>query len=280
MVPVNRLSLAVATVAVSLIAGNAMALPGPAAAAAGTLRIMPLGDSITAGVGSSTNDGWRSLLQQRLRAADVPFDFVGSQRSGSNGDRDHEGHGGWTIDQLAARADGWLTRYQPQVVLLHAGTNNITMGEDPTLVARKLSAFIDQIRLKAPDAHVFVSKIIDTAPATEVPANRSYNALIPAVVAAKGGRVHLVDQSTVTGQSIYDHHHPNDFGYEKMAYSWYAAMRAHLAPHWPVPADNPYERTSHVRLRLYDFTTMARSDLSYSRVAAVVVNGQRVEVWS
>jgi len=279
MVPVNRLSLAVATMAVSLLTGSLAALPG-SAAAAGTLRIMPLGDSITAGVGSSTNDGWRYPLQQRLRAANVGFDFVGSQRTGSNGDRDHEGHGGWTIDQLAARADGWLTSYQPQVVLLHAGTNNITMGEDPALVAQKLSAFIDQILIKAPDAAVFVSTIIDTGVATEVPANRSYNARIPGIVAAKGGRVHLVDQSTVTGQSIYDHHHPNDFGYEKMAFSWYAAMRTHLAPHWPVPAGNPYERTRNVRLRLYDFTTMARSDFSYNRVAVVVVNGQRVEAWS
>jgi lysophospholipase L1-like esterase len=214
----------------------------PAAASPGDapLRIMPLGDSITVGVGSPGKNGWRADLQRRLREAGVSADFVGSESEGTSGDLDHEGHGGWTIEQIAAVVDRSLAAYHPDIVLLHAGTNNITRSEDPAAAARKLSALIDRVRARVPHAEIYVAKIIDTAVASEVPANRAYNALIPAVVQDKGPRVHLVDQSTVTGPDIYDIHHPNEFGYRKMAWTWYEALRGTLHPEWP-GTGNPFK---------------------------------------
>ena len=41
-------------------------------------------------------------------------------------DRNHEGHSGWRIDEIHASIDGWLTTYQPEVVLLLIGTNDVT----------------------------------------------------------------------------------------------------------------------------------------------------------
>ena len=203
------------------------------------LRIMPLGDSITVGVGSPGKNGYRMDLQRRLRAAGVTTDFVGSQSDGDNGDLDHEGRGGWTIDQIAAQVDRRLAETSPDIVLLHAGTNNITRSEDPAAVADKLSALIDRVRVQVPGAHVFVARIVGTAVSSEVAANRAYNALVPGVVGAKGAQVHLVDQSSVTGLDIYDRHHPNEFGYRKMAHNWYEAMRGTLYPQWP-GTGNPY----------------------------------------
>ncbi|HWS32906.1 MAG TPA: SGNH/GDSL hydrolase family protein [Actinoplanes sp.] len=234
------------SVAASLVFGAGLVAPTPAlAAAAGAapLRIMPLGDSITVGSGSPGRNGWRADLQRRLRAAGVRTDFVGSARAGTTGDRDHEGHGGWTIEQLAGVVGRSLATYRPDVVLLHAGTNNITRGDDPVVAAGRLSALIDRVRAGAPDADVYVATIVGTAVAAEVPANHAYNALIPAVVRARGPRVHLVDQSVVTGVDIYDRHHPNRFGYRKMAYTWYEAIRGTLHPEWP-GTGNPFRATS------------------------------------
>jgi lysophospholipase L1-like esterase len=217
-------------------------LATPVAASPGDapLRIMPLGDSITVGVGSPGRNGWRADLQRRLRAAGVSADFVGSESQGTSGDLDHEGHGGWTIERIAGIVDQRLAAYEPDVVLLHAGTNNITRSDDPAAAAGKLSALIDRIQARVPQAEIYVAKIVGTAVASEVPANRAYNALIPAIVQEKGPRVHLVDQSTVAGLDIYDAHHPNEFGYRKMAWGWYEAMRGTLHPEWP-GTGNPYK---------------------------------------
>jgi lysophospholipase L1-like esterase len=217
-------------------------LPTPATAAHAHphLRILPLGDSITVGVGSPGKNGWRADLQRRLRDAGVAADFVGSQSDGTIGDLDHEGHGGWTIEQITRIVDQSLEQFQPDVVLLHAGTNNISRSDEPTAAAAKLSALIDRIQAQVPDADIYVAKIVGTAVASEFAANRAYNALIPAVVQGKGARVHLVDQSTVSGLDIYDLHHPNGYGYRKMAYNWYSALRRTLHPEW-VGTGNPYK---------------------------------------
>ncbi|GIE80338.1 hypothetical protein Aph02nite_62880 [Actinoplanes philippinensis] len=217
-----------------------LATPAAASPLDRPLRIMPLGDSITVGVGSPGKNGWRADLQRRLHDAGVSADFVGSESDGTSGDLDHEGHGGWTIEQIAGIVDQSLSSFRPDVVLLHAGTNNITRSDDPVAAAGKLSGLIDRVRAGAPQAEIYVAKIIGTAVASEAPANRAYNALIPAVVQQKGPRVHLVDQSTVAGLDIYDAHHPNEFGYRKMAYTWYEAMRGTLHPEWP-GTGNPFK---------------------------------------
>ena len=56
-----------------------------------TLRIMPLGGSITYGVGSSTGNGYREPLFDILVAQGYSLDLVGSRRSGSMNNNHHEG---------------------------------------------------------------------------------------------------------------------------------------------------------------------------------------------
>jgi hypothetical protein len=60
------------------------------------VRIMPLGDSITKGSGSTSFNGYRRPLFKKLEAASHSIDFVGSQLDGSiDFDRNHEGRSGW-----------------------------------------------------------------------------------------------------------------------------------------------------------------------------------------
>jgi lysophospholipase L1-like esterase len=189
------------------------------------LRVMPLGDSITKGTGSPTRSSYRMALAERLLRGGMEINYVGSESSGTGADTQHEGHGGWTIDELSAELDGWLARARPDVVLVHAGTNNITQGDSAYTTARKLSAMIDQIRAARPEAYIFVAQIISSRVPRELAQDRTFNRLIPSLVAAKGDPlITVVDQSSVAGIDLHDLHHPNDFGYAKMAWNWYRAM--------------------------------------------------------
>src|SRR4051794_8079240 len=85
-------------------AASSIRRPGPArtapAAPPKALRVMPLGDSITAGV--RVRGGYRSDLWQLMNASRPGVDFVGSSASGPAElrDHDHEGHPGWEIAQI------------------------------------------------------------------------------------------------------------------------------------------------------------------------------------
>jgi lysophospholipase L1-like esterase len=213
------------------------------------LRIMPLGDSITMGIGSATISSYRVDLQNRLRRTGVSVDFVGSQSNGApaSADLDNEGHSGWTIARIAASANDWLTTYQPDAVLLQIGTNDMRTAAGSVGATGRLSALIDQIETDVPAADVFVAKITGTRSAKTADQQKrtdAYNAKIPGIVASQGPRVHLVDQSTVRGIDIRDGLHPNDFGYAKMSWNWYRAMSAVYADGtaWPT-GDNPNTAT-------------------------------------
>ena len=69
--------------------------PSPTAPSrTGPIRILPLGDSLTWGVGSTDGSGYRTRLRSALTAAGLRVHFVGSQRSGAGPDADHAGHPG------------------------------------------------------------------------------------------------------------------------------------------------------------------------------------------
>ncbi|WP_199537469.1 hypothetical protein [Spongiactinospora gelatinilytica] len=86
------------------------------------LRVMPLGDSITYGIGSSTESSYRADLWNKLDGKTKSIDFVGSMRSGRLPDPDNEGHSGAMISQIAHAADTAVPLWRPNVVLVHAGT--------------------------------------------------------------------------------------------------------------------------------------------------------------
>lgn len=92
-------------------------------------KIMPIGDSITKGLGSSDNSGYRNDLQSFLNIYSIDYDFVGSQSDGGFSDNQHEGHLQYTAAQINSNVDGWLDTYNPDYVLLLIGTNDI--GANP-----------------------------------------------------------------------------------------------------------------------------------------------------
>ena len=190
---------------------------------------MPLGDSITYGWPDTTYGGYRHSLGPLLTQDGYIIDFVGSQKSG-NGvlpDPDNEGHPGWTIPQLKNGIDshGWLETYQPDLILLHIGTNDINKGLAAAAPAN-LSALLDDILKRLPQTHIIVAQII----ADRLGVNKRipvYDAAIPGIVASKGARVSMVDMQTILSSGDYANVvHPNASGYGKMARAWEPAIRA------------------------------------------------------
>ena len=199
------------------------------------LRLMPMGDSITAGYQSSTGDGYRGPLYTTLQGQVGTLKFVGSQMDGTMADPDNEGHYGAKIADIAALATGVLNTYKPNIVLLHIGSNDINGNYDVADAPARLASLIDQIVAAEPDVALLVAQIIPSQyPSTE---DRivTFNAQIPAIVAAraaKGEHVAVVSMANLTPSEYADTLHPNDAGYQQMAADWDPAILKAISAGW------------------------------------------------
>jgi lysophospholipase L1-like esterase len=228
--PRLRVLVAVILGAVLTLAGT-VAATGPAAAESnGGVRVMPLGDSITDGLtvpGGYRIGLWQSLVNGRFRV-----DFVGTLFNGPGnlGDHDHEGHSGWRIEQIDANVVNWVRNTNPRTVLLHIGTNDVIQNFNLSGAPGRLSTLIDHITATAPGADVFVATIIPLSNAGWENAARTFNAAIPGIVQSKvnqGKHVHLVNMhNALTTADLADGVHPNTNGYNKMANTWFSALRS------------------------------------------------------
>ena len=194
----------------------------PTSGSGKTIKIMPVGDSCTEGMGDPDMGGYRTELYRLYKEAGLNFDFVGSNQRGPSSlpDRDNEGHSGWTIPQIAGNIDNWLNTYNPDVVLLWIGGNDVLQGRVNT---EGLSNLIDQIFRTKPNVTIFVA---DYYPWPEQV--KQYNATIPGVVQQKanaGKKVYFVKLSDVQFSSYVDLSsdglHLNVNGYKKIAKIWF-----------------------------------------------------------
>jgi lysophospholipase L1-like esterase len=200
-----------------------------------SLKIMPLGDSITYGEGIPGYGGYRNLLGALLENDGYMVDFVGSQQSAEDAlpDADHEGHPGWTILGIKRGIDseGWLETYQPDIILLHIGSNDVLGSADSpygntAYAPDDLSALLDDILVRLPATHIIVAQIIRTRWGSDSN-HLLYNDAIPDIFASRGARVSMVDMRNILSKSDFiTLYHPNPKGYDKMAHAWESAILA------------------------------------------------------
>ncbi|WP_250004962.1 GDSL-type esterase/lipase family protein [Actinoplanes sp. M2I2] len=193
------------------------------------VRVMPLGDSITDGVGSSTGNGYRARLRQNLSGAGYRTDLVGSVRSGNLGDPEHEGHSGWVINEITGAARSFVPAFRPSVVLVHAGTNDMARNIDPAGAPSRLAALVDQVQRDAPDAVVVVATLVPMADSAGQARTAAFNQSVRALVRqreSEGRRIGLVDLGSVTTADLADGLHPNDRGYDKMGDAFFEGIQA------------------------------------------------------
>jgi lysophospholipase L1-like esterase len=198
--------------------------------------ILPLGDSITHGFGSTDDAGYRSPLFKAIVAANQNVTFIGSLTngpstvSGKTFPSHHEGHDGISVSGIT----GWVPPAKaftatPHIVLLHIGTNDMTSNADPTTTANQLDTLVTNLVKAAPDALIVVAKIIPLFYASTT--YNTYAAKIPGIVsahAAKNEHVVMADMSSFPSSDFGNGVHPSDQGYAWMANIWYQSIKAYL----------------------------------------------------
>lgn len=202
---------------------------------ASSIRIMPLGDSIT--YGYPAPGGYRTRLYSLLASEGYSFDFVGSLTDNGSPDLpdpNHEGHPGWRAIDLSANIAGWLNVSDPDVILLHIGTNDLSTGASSATTLDRLNTLMGQIISQKPGVRLIVSSVVPRTDKTEFD-SRSYNSGIPTLVSnfdSQGYNVSFVDiHAALTSGDLYDGIHPNQGGYDKMANAWNGAIQSAV----PVP---------------------------------------------
>ncbi|MFB7511639.1 GDSL-type esterase/lipase family protein, partial [Streptomyces sp. NPDC056144] len=197
------------------------------------LAVMPLGDSITLGVGSTTRTGYRPGLAGRLAGAAGSVEFVGSQ-SDTDGTR-HEGHSGWRIDQIQADIETWLAAAKPNVVTLHIGTNDMNRDYLVSTAPDRLGTLLDQIHAASPDTAIVLASLVPaTDPAVQARVD-AYNKAIPGLVSArtaKGHHIVQVSMGALTTADLNDDLHPNNAGYTKMAAAFHDGIQTLIRRGW------------------------------------------------
>lgn len=235
-----------------VIVGKEKAVPIPPGATRQTLdaswsddrTVLPMGDSITVGIGSSDGTGYRYGLFQSSISAGKPIDFVGASVEvvgptppSSSGAHEfstsHAGYGGKRTYEVASVANDSLRKYLPRVVLLHVGTNDLTRGiaDDIVNAPAHCAALLDQIHAVAPFAFVVVAKIIPTWRDDWNMLVDNYNSALVGIAASRATFCTLVDMNgpfvanpSYKSQYMVDSYHPSDAGYAVMASVWHAAM--------------------------------------------------------
>ncbi|HDS1737244.1 arylesterase [Pseudomonas sp. BP8] len=101
-------------------------------AVAGTLLIV--GDSISAGFGLDTRQGWVSLLQQRMQDEGFDDQVINASISGD------------TTAGGQARLPALLAAHKPSVVVLELGGNDGLRGQPPEQLQQNLASMIERSR--------------------------------------------------------------------------------------------------------------------------------------
>lgn len=225
-----------------------------------TIRIMPLGDSITRGNSSGEPDpdyqvSYRKALWDLLVADSYEVDFVGSLNEGAAvfGDpdlADHEGHGGWRDDEIVSgrlsdpasgKLEDWLIAERPNIVLLHIGTNDI--DPSPNDVKDILDLVDNYESHFGETVWVILARIINrniysptTTDFNNNVENMAYDRIINPNNPAYPDNIIIVDMEDGANINydlvmnnplgdMWNNLHPFETGYKKMANVWFSGLR-------------------------------------------------------
>jgi len=199
-------------------------------AAAEPVRIMAIGDSITQG--GKTFVTYRLPLDQKLRAAGLNYEFVGSQQSaGPHGPLWHEGYGGKNAEFLAGLMPQKLKQLKPDIILLHCGHNHSAEEKPVPGILAAERAIIEAARKQNPKVVVLLAQVITSGKLPKygyIPELNQAQVLLARELSRPDAPVMIVDQATgfdPQKDAILDKVHPNAQGAEKMANQWFLALK-------------------------------------------------------
>ncbi|KAL6354196.1 hypothetical protein LRP88_12530 [Fusarium phalaenopsidis] len=215
------------------------------------LRILTVGDSITAGFADGDGKGYRKNLREGLSENKVVWAGVEEESKANGVDAWHAAYPGQTIKFITDKV-GKSLKQRPNLILVAAGTNDMNdndgtngktpiiakEGNDPKKASERLGELIDKIVDECPDAVVLVAKVINVCDDMKSQQTRTkqFNKLIPSVVkerSGKGKHVAAVDFTgwDKDGGELRDCVHPTDKGYDLMGDWWYSFV-AQIDEEW------------------------------------------------
>ncbi|KAF2788837.1 carbohydrate esterase family 3 protein [Melanomma pulvis-pyrius CBS 109.77] len=221
---------------------------------------MPLGASITQGQfsdGANLDNGYRKYIRDELRFLGWPVNMVGSTADGNFNDKQHEGHRGAILSEINGYLDRSINQ-KPNIVLIHAGTNDCTRGDElggisfVTGTYDRMKLIVDKLFSQIDGTTILLSTLlvnganansngyVDTA-------NTGYRRLVNEY-AAQGRKIALAEMNngfiTLADLNAADATvtHPNNGGYKKMAAVWAATFDVVQNKGWiqePLDIDGP-----------------------------------------
>ncbi|NLX49492.1 MAG: hypothetical protein GXY82_06410 [Methanospirillum sp.] len=220
-------------------------------AVSGTVKVMPLGDSITKGGVSTAEEAkhptYRYWLWNDLAENGYDVDFVGSWRMPNftrfSFDQDNEGHGGYSSDEILHGVEDdrwepgslatWIRGYDYDVVLLLIGMNDVLRGVPTNESSTNIEKIITVLRQKNPAVTVFIGtlpptsyyrqSLIDLNQEILRIADRTSRAGSPVIVVD-----HYYGYNGKEDNQAPDFVHPNESGEKKIAKNWYSALSRYL----------------------------------------------------
>ncbi|MEO0649585.1 MAG: GDSL-type esterase/lipase family protein [Planctomycetota bacterium] len=215
------------------------------------LRVMPMGDSITIGYGGVA--GYRLPLWMYFKEKGRPIDLVGAFTIGTPEgveDPEHQARSGCRIgdfiefdgdeDLPPSTIEEILLEHRPDVVLLHAGTNDLWQLGQWQDAAADLAELLDRAHAAAPGVTFVVAKLLPTVEARANLGVDWLNQRTHELVHARrreGHALQLVDmQEACPTLTTKDGVHPDFPCYLRMTQAWIAAL---LALEAPIPAPPP-----------------------------------------
>jgi len=179
--------------------------------AADPVRILALGDSLTAGYNLPRGHGFAPVLERRLRAAGYPVAVIDG---GVSGDTTAGGLArlDWMLGGAAASPPDGI----PDIAIVELGANDALRGVPPDTVRANLSAIIE--RLQAAGVRVLLAGML--APPNMGPAyGERFNAIFPEVAEAYDVAFHAFFLEGVAADPEYlqqDGMHPTAAGVERI----------------------------------------------------------------
>lgn len=194
---------------------------------------MPLGGSVTHGVGSSDQSGYRKVLLQMLQGDGFNVQFVGSRKAGNFPNNAHEGWRGFRIDQIEPRGKESAEKLLPHVFTVNAGSNDCLQDYKPAEASERLGRLLETLWSASPASTIILSSLIvnrDDKVDRRIKAFNEEIQTLAGVKAAEGRKLVFVDMHGGDGplarDLVEDGTHPNDEGYGKMAKIWFRGIQA------------------------------------------------------
>jgi lysophospholipase L1-like esterase len=213
------------------------------------ITIMPLGDSITLGIGPSypTADlnGYRQDLYLDLVSSGYDVNFVGQYSNGTFLEKQHEGASGATAADIASIVYSRLVAYPADIILLHIGTNDLSTN---TSGVENILNEIDRWETaRGRTVVVILARIInrscstDPSPCPESEITSQFNVNLGKMAQRRindlGDRLRIVNMENIAnfdyrltsaGGDMSDDLHPDVSGYEKIAVNWLDSLQTIL----------------------------------------------------